>query len=65
MKENYLKEAFSIFSNENLGSVRVMESETGEPWFIGQDIANVLGIKNPADAYRRLEDDEKKERHAH
>jgi len=60
MKENYLKEAFSIFSNENLGSVRVMESETGEPWFIGQDIAKVLGIKNPADAYRRLEDDEKK-----
>ena len=34
-----------VFENEELGSVRVME-RNGEPWFVGKDVADILGYTN-------------------
>lgn len=31
----------------------------GEPWFVGKDVTDVLGIVNAPDAFRRLDDDER------
>ena len=41
-----------VFENEELGSVRVME-RNGEPWFVGKDVANILGYSNTRDALAR------------
>ena len=38
--------------------VRVVEIN-GEPWFVGTDVARVLGYVNPSDALGRLDPDER------
>lgn len=38
-----------IFNNEQFGQVRVITKD-GEPWFVGKDIAEVLGYLNTKDA---------------
>lgn len=38
-----------IFNNEQFGQVRVITKD-GEPWFVGKDIAEVLGYSNSRDA---------------
>lgn len=38
-----------IFKNEQFGQVRVITKD-GEPWFVGKDIAEVLGYSNSRDA---------------
>ena len=38
-----------IFENEQFGQLRGMTIE-GEPWFVGKDVAQVLGYKNPSNA---------------
>ncbi|WP_099330196.1 BRO-N domain-containing protein [Clostridium paraputrificum] len=40
-----------IFSNEQFGQVRVTTKDN-EPWFVGKDIAEVLGYSNTAKAIR-------------
>lgn len=40
-------------------SVRVMEDEEGNPWFVAKDICRVLDIANPHDAVGTLDEDEK------
>ena len=35
-----------IFNNEEFGEVRTVVIE-GEPWFVGKDVAEALGFKNP------------------
>lgn len=39
--------------------VRVITDEHGEPWFVGTDVARVLGYVNPSDVLARLDDDER------
>ena len=34
-----------IFKNEQFGEVRVIE-QNGEPWFVGKDVADILGSQN-------------------
>jgi len=34
-------------------SVRVIKGEDGEPWFVGKDVAEVLGYVNPTDAMNK------------
>lgn len=34
-----------IFKNEQFGEVRVIE-QNGEPWFVGKDVADILGYQN-------------------
>ena len=47
------------FENPAFGEVRAVEKD-GEPWFIGKDIATVLGYTNPLKAVRDHVDDEDK-----
>lgn len=39
--------------------VRVLMTENDEPWFIAKDVCDILGISNPSDALKRLDDDER------
>ena len=39
-----------IFNNKNLGSVRVLVDESGEPWFLTNDVAECLGYARAANA---------------
>ncbi len=44
--------ALRIFENEEFGEVRVLEKDN-EPWFIGKDVADILGYSNPRDAIHK------------
>lgn len=46
-----------IFKNEKFGSVRVIEGEDG-PWFVGKDVAGILGYTNERKAIRDHVDEE-------
>ena len=46
MNEN---NSLQIFNNPEFGKVRVIEKD-GEPWFVGKDVAEVLGYSNPRKA---------------
>ena len=46
-----------IFHYQN-SEVRTIE-QNGEPWFVLKDVCGILGIRNTADTYNRLDDDEK------
>lgn len=48
-----------IFNNPEFGQVRGMELN-GEPWFVGKDVAVILGYSNPRDALAKHVDDEDK-----
>lgn len=48
-----------IFSNTEFGEIRTIQIEE-ETWFVGKDIANVLGYKDTSDALRRHVDEEDK-----
>jgi prophage antirepressor len=48
-----------IFKNEEFGLVRTLEI-SGEPWFVGKDIAVVLGYSNTRDALSKHVDSEDK-----
>lgn len=49
----------TIFENEEFGKVRVVEIDN-EPWFVGKDIAVILGYANTKDAISYHVDDEDK-----
>lgn len=48
-----------IFNNTEFGEIRVLETE-GEVWFVGKEIAEVLGYKNTRDAISKHIDNEDK-----
>ena len=48
-----------VFTHEDFDSVRVFEC-SGAPWFVGKDVANVLGYSNPRDALAKRVDTEDK-----
>lgn len=48
-----------IFKNDDFGKIRATEID-GEPWFVGKDIAEVLGYSNPRKAMGDHIDDEDK-----
>ena len=45
----------SIFNYQNMGTVRVVIGEQGEPWFCLSDICDILEIINSRDVIKRLE----------
>lgn len=48
-----------VFNNPAFGQVRVIEKD-GEPWFVGKDVASILGYSNVRDAvYKRVDEDDK------
>ena len=40
-------------------NVRVIKDENNNPWFVGKDVCNVLGISNYRDAIIKLDNDER------
>ncbi|EGT5004856.1 Bro-N domain-containing protein [Clostridioides difficile] len=48
-----------VFKNEQFGEIRVLE-KGGEPWFVGKDIAKMLGYSNSRDALKKHIDEEDK-----
>ena len=48
-----------IFKNPQFAEIRVMMKD-GEPWFVGKDVAEVLGYKDTSKAIRMHVDDEDK-----
>ena len=49
-----------IFKNEDFGEVRTIEIN-GDPWFVGKEVAEMLGYSNTRDALLRHVDDEDKD----
>ena len=49
-----------IFNNNEFGEVRVVEVEN-EPWFVGKDIAEILGYSNSKDAISTHVDEDDKQ----
>ena len=47
----------TIFNYKNLGNVRVIRKEGGEPWFCLLDICDILEIINSRDVIKHLESD--------
>lgn len=50
------EDRFEIFNFENLGSVRTSVGEGGQPLFCLKDVSDVLGINNPRDLLRRIDE---------
>lgn len=48
-----------IFKNDSFGAVRTVELE-GTPYFVGKDVAEILGYTNPQKAIRDHVDDDDK-----
>lgn len=48
-----------VFENVDFGKVRIVEVN-GEPWFVGKDVAEILGYSNTRDALSKHVDDEDK-----
>ena len=48
-----------IFENAEFGSIRTVEINN-EPWFVGKDVAEILGYGNPRQALKTNVDDEDK-----
>lgn len=44
--------------NFNSNDLRVVELE-GEPWFVAKDVCDVIGIANPSNALRGMDDTER------
>lgn len=51
---------FIIFKHEQFGEIRTMQDEKGEPWFVGKDVAKVLGYKKTENALMVHVDNEDK-----
>lgn len=48
-----------VFKNQEFGSVRTL-TINDEPWFVGKDVAEILGYSNPRDAISKHVDSEDK-----
>lgn len=55
-----MKNEMMIFENPEFGRIRTVKDEKGEPWFVGKDVAEVLGYSNSRDALRKHVDEEDK-----
>lgn len=55
----YLLNGVKIFSNEEFGEIRTLVINN-EPWFVGKDIATILGYAKPTDTVRKRVDNEDK-----
>lgn len=57
MNNKQLTLDLQVFEYENHSKIRSLYIN-GEVWFYGIDACHVLGIKNPSDAYGRLDKDD-------
>ena len=59
VKEVILLNELKIFKNSEFGEIRTVEID-GEPWFVGKDVAEILGYANPSKALSDHVDEEDK-----
>ena len=52
-----MQHQIQMFQNEEFGQIRVIEKD-GQPWWVLKDVCTILGIKNPTQTARQLDDDE-------
>lgn len=52
-----MNEALTLF-DYNGAEIRVLTKD-GEPWFVAADVCEILGLTNPTEALKTLDDDEK------
>ena len=50
--------AIQVFNYDGSRQVRTLDRD-GEVWFVAKDVCDVLGLGNPSEAIRPLDDDEK------
>ena len=55
-----MKTEIQIFKHEQFGEIRTMVDEKGEPWFVGKDVAKMLGYSNTRDSLKKHVDEEDK-----
>ena len=48
-----------VFENDTFGLLRVVNNDENNPKFVARDVCAALGIINPSDAIKNLDDDEK------
>jgi len=53
--------SMKIFRHEMFGDIRTMTNESGETFFVGNDVAKALGYSNTRDALRKHVDDDDKD----
>lgn len=58
-EDKYMNNKLMVFKNDNFGEIRSLEID-GEPYFVGKDIAEILGYENPQKAIREHVDEEDK-----
>lgn len=56
-----MENSLQVFTNAQFGSVRTF-NQNGEPWFVGKDVADILGYKDTVNALKAHVDDEDKAR---
>jgi len=56
-----MKNQIQVFENKEFGKVRVMEKD-GATWFVGKDVASILGYERPTKAIQDHIDDEDKDK---
>ena len=52
-----MENKLQVFKNEEFGEIRTLEID-GEPYFVGKDVASVLGYKEPRSAVSKKVDEE-------
>ena len=56
-----MENKMQVFSSEQFGNIRAIMRD-GEPWFVGKDVAMILGYTNPRKAViDHVDDDDKKD----
>lgn len=55
-----MKKEIQVFKHAQFGEIRAMLDEKGEPWFVGKDVAEVLGYKKSRNAMMAHVDDDDK-----
>lgn len=54
-----MQNQIQVFNSERFGKMRAMEIN-GEPWFVGKDVAAILGYRDTSDALKKHVDEEDK-----
>lgn len=47
------------FDNEKFGTIRAINDEQGQPWFVANDVCGALELSNPRSSLALLDEDEK------
>lgn len=58
-ERNFIMDGIKVFENVEFGAVRTMNIN-GEPWFVGKDVAEILGYNEPRSAVSKKVDAEDK-----